>query len=790
MCPDAWVNWGRFCDSRYNSTDSTTVHWLEFAASCYSQGIRLVGSEARSLVPRLLHLLMLDVNGNEYVGRPLMNQAGEMPSWVWLPWLPQLITSLQRPEMTVARRLLMSAAQYHPQYVYWQVRPALTLLKDQALKAVAAAKEEKAKQSTAAAAGDNSDAPSGSEKESAGAEKKDAGGTAKEEPGAAAAADKKETAAAKAGEDTEGKAKDEPPAAAAAAAPERPSSPRLEKPMEVIAYDHCKEVLEALRAKQSLTLQSLDLLITELGGQKFSSRTDERLLAVVYTLQFRTYKQALPASAPIPATLRKELASVCKACGGKDAAAASAAAAAASNAPFSWTRYQYEFARDLDPDSENTPKTLGELGERLKGWRTMMEAMIEDLHPPIIKLEEHASSLAEMLLEEIEMPCQGPPSPDGPEPVFIERIGADVEIVRRACSSSRRIIIYGSDGQARTFLVQPVTQQLAPGHSEERVGQLLRAANGVLATHPESRRRGLAFSAPRSLALLPSGRLIEDDPSATLYVDAYETYCARYGREPDAPILHFKARTCFEDGTVADAQTRRAAYIEITEKMVTENVFSQYMYKTMVENSRVMWTFKRQFSLSAAMSAVACYSLRLTGRLPNKILVSKAKGEITHLELSAMYNDRLQLDMAGETVPFRLTRNMTAFIGQHGFEGTLIAAAVAAAQGLQQERSPIASMLALFLRDDLLAYAQRRLVVRSIAAVNLKAIQVDMATTSNVNQCLGRLEKIGPRNSVTPATAPGTQTIANPQAGMRELVQVAMSANQLCQMDPTFMPWL
>jgi transformation/transcription domain-associated protein len=778
MCPDAWVNWGRFCDKRYLPTDPSTFHWLEFAASCYSQGIRLVGSEARALVPRLLHLLMLDVNGNEYVGRPLMNQAGEMPSWVWLPWLPQLITSLQRPEMTVARRLLMSAAQYHPQYVYWQVRPALTLLKDQALKAVAAAKEEKAKQqqqtATTAAAGGGSEA-GGSEKESA--DKKDGEAAVRDEP--ATAGDKKEAA----GED--GKAKEDP-----AAAPERPSSPRLEKPMEVIAYDHCKEVLEALRAKQSLTLQSLDLLITELGGQKFSSRTDERLLAVVYTLQFRTYKQALPASAPIPATLKKELGSVCKACGGKDAAAASAAAAAANNAPFSWTRYQFDFARDLDPDSENTPKTLGELGERLKGWRTMMEAMIEDLHPPIIKLEEHASSLAEMLLEEIEMPCQAPPCPDGPEPVFIERIGADVEIVRRACSSSRRITVYGSDGQARTFLVQPVTQQLAPGHSEERVGQLLRAANGVMATHPESRRRGLAFSAPRSLALLPSGRLIEDDPSATLYVDAYETYCARYGREPDAPILHFKARTCSEDGTVADPQTRRAAYIEITEKMVTENVFSQYMYKTMVENSRVMWTFKRQFALSTAMSAVACYSLRLTGRIPNKILVSKAKGEITHLELSAMYNDRLQLDMAGETVPFRLTRNMSAFIGPHGFEGTLIAAAVAAAQGLQQERSPIASMLALFLRDDLLAYAQRRLVVRSIAAVNLKAAQVDMATTSNVHQCLGRLEKIGPGNSVTPATVPGTQTLANPQAGMRELVTVAMSANQLCQMDPTFMAWL
>lgn len=140
MCPDAWANWGRYCDNRYSANKQQPT-WLEFAASCYAQGIRLLGTEARSLVPRLLHLLMLDVNGSEFVGRPLVQQAGDMPSWVWLPWLPQLITSLQRPETAVARRILNSAAQHHPQYVYWQIRPAISLLKDQALRAVNAAKD-------------------------------------------------------------------------------------------------------------------------------------------------------------------------------------------------------------------------------------------------------------------------------------------------------------------------------------------------------------------------------------------------------------------------------------------------------------------------------------------------------------------------------------------------------------------------------------------------------------------------------------------------------------------------
>jgi hypothetical protein len=56
----------------------------------------------------------------------------------------------------------------------------------------------------------------------------------------------------------------------------------------------------------------------------------------------------------------------------------------------------------------------------------------------------------------------------------------------------------------------------------------------------------------------------------------------------------------------------------------------QYMYKTMVENSKMMWTFKKQFSSSTALSAVACHVLLLTGRSPGKILVSKSSGRVGH----------------------------------------------------------------------------------------------------------------------------------------------------------------
>lgn len=149
LCPDAWVNWGRFCDDRYMASkqEASTkqqkpdLSWLEFASTCYMQGIRLSGLEARVLVPRVLQLLMLDVNGSTVVGRSLVSQAGDLPTWVWLPWIPQLLTSLQRDDFAVARRILLACASQHPQYMFWQVRPSYGTMRDQAIKAVSSAKD-------------------------------------------------------------------------------------------------------------------------------------------------------------------------------------------------------------------------------------------------------------------------------------------------------------------------------------------------------------------------------------------------------------------------------------------------------------------------------------------------------------------------------------------------------------------------------------------------------------------------------------------------------------------------
>lgn len=45
-------------------------------------------------------------------------------------------------------------------------------------------------------------------------------------------------------------------------------------------------------------------------------------------------------------------------------------------------------------------------------------------------------------------------------------------------------------------------------------------------------------------------RLVEEELSYCSYGEAYEVNCARYGREADMPIAHFKKRCCSPSGNL------------------------------------------------------------------------------------------------------------------------------------------------------------------------------------------------------------------------------------------------
>ena len=243
------------------------------------------------------------------------------------------------------------------------------------------------------------------------------------------------------------------------------------------------------------------------------------------------------------------------------------------------------------------------------------------------------------------------------------------------------ITFVAADGTEHRFAVQ--TSLTPQARSEERTLQLLEALNAVMERHPQSRRRNLRFYAPTVIPAWPQVRLVEDDKNQGTYGEVYEANCARYGRDPDIPMELFKAALNPAvlgqvSGPEAVLELRLKAFMDIASQHVTENIFSQYMYKTL-PNGAHLWTFKRQLCQQLALSSFVSALLRIGGRTPRKISFAKNTGKVFMLDFYPNFDSNGLVEYA-EPVPFRLTRNLHAFFTPFGVKGDFVATMAAAAQ--------------------------------------------------------------------------------------------------------------
>ena len=177
-------------------------------------------------------------------------------------------------------------------------------------------------------------------------------------------------------------------------------------------------------------------------------------------------------------------------------------------------------------------------------------------------------------------------------------------------------------------------------------------------------------------------RMVEDDLMYNTFLEVCENNCARNNREADFPVMYFKEQLnpaiSGQISPEAVVDLRLQAYNEITKIHVSDGIFSQYMYKTLLSGNH-MWAFKKQFAIQLALSSFMSFMLQIGGRSPNKILFAKNTGKIFQTDFHPAYDAYGMIEF-NEPVPFRLTRNMHAFFSHSGVEGLIVSAMCAAAQ--------------------------------------------------------------------------------------------------------------
>ncbi|XWS33857.1 hypothetical protein CRYUN_Cryun22dG0119000 [Craigia yunnanensis] len=800
--PKGWISWGNYCDMAYK--DSHDEIWLEYAVSCFLQGIKFGVSNSRSHLARVLYLLSFDTP-SEPVGRSFDKYLDQIPHWVWLSWIPQLLLSLQRTEAPHCKLVLLKIATVYPQALYYWLRTYLLERRDVANKSelgrMAMAQQRMQQNISGANSGSLVLADGSARVQShtgsnlapdnqvhqgtqsgTGIGSHDGGNSHGQEPERSTVTESSvhtgsdqplQQSSSSIGDGGQGTMRRNGTLGLVASA--------------ASAFDAAKDIMEALRSKHSNLAGELEVLLTEIGS-RFVTLPEERLLAVVNALLHRCYKYPTATTAEVPQSLKKELSGVCRACFSADAVT--------KHVDFV-REYKQDFERDLDPESTATfPATLSELTERLKHWKNILQSNVEDRFPAVLKLEEESRVLRDFHVVDVEIPGQyfsdQEVTPD--HTVKLDRVGADIPIVRRHGSSCRRLTLIGSDGSQRHFIVQ--TSLTPNARSDERILQLFRVMNQMFDKHKESRRRHICIQTPIIIPVWSQVRMVEDDLMYSTFLEVYENHCARNDREADLPITYFKEQLnqaiSGQISPEAVVDLRLQAYNDITKNLVTDGIFSQYMYKTLPSGNH-MWAFKKQFAIQLALSSFMSFMLQIGGRSPNKILFAKNTGKIFQTDFHPAYDANGMIEFS-EPVPFRLTRNMQAFFSHFGVEGLIVSAMCAAAQAVvsPKQTQHLWYQLAMFFRDELLSWSWRRPLGMPLAPAagggSLNPVDFKHKVTTNVENVIGRISGIAPQ-----CFSEEEENVMDPpqsvQRGVTELVDAALLPRNLCMMDPTWHPW-
>lgn len=90
---------------------------------CFFEAIHCDSSaKTRVHLPKCLWMLSKDGSTSGILCQTLESRGVTLPSWVWLPWIPQLLTSLYRMEGRAVKALLSRLGKAYPQALYFSLR--------------------------------------------------------------------------------------------------------------------------------------------------------------------------------------------------------------------------------------------------------------------------------------------------------------------------------------------------------------------------------------------------------------------------------------------------------------------------------------------------------------------------------------------------------------------------------------------------------------------------------------------------------------------------------------------
>ncbi|KAF2177502.1 hypothetical protein K469DRAFT_603242 [Zopfia rhizophila CBS 207.26] len=740
--PKAWAEWGRYNDMLFKE-DPTNLEKAEAALSCYLEAAsQFKNAKSRKLLGRVLWLLSLD-NPERKLAEKFEEFKGDTPAWYWITYIPQLLSSLSRPEAPIARQILGKLAKTYPQALYCHLRTTREDLA--ALKKQNDAKE--AKEKVARAKQQQAQGAQGSPAQKQGSPDARPGSASSTNRPASASGDTKPPAAGTPNGTVKAEGNQQGTPNGTAETPAPPKKP----------WDHVEEISAILKTAFPLLALSMETMLDQIQ-KNFKCPPDEDAYRLIVAL----LNDGLSYVGRQPALYAQEV--------------RLPPSTEANITRFAESVLPPHIRKAFEQDFVVNKPTMYEYTQKLRIWRNRFEEKL-DRRKLVVPLESFTHQLNEfrfLKFDDVEVPGQYLQHRDkNSDFVRIERFLPDVDLVRGIGICHRRLKIRGHDGSVHTFAIQfPAARS---SRREERILQLFRIFNGILAKRKESRRRNLQFHLPLMVPITPSVRMVQDDSSYINMQGIFEDYCRRNGINKDEPVLFSieKLRALAPKNIDHANSIRLETFASVQEKYVPQTVMLDF-FRSTYANFSDFWLFRRTFSYQLAALTFMTYVMHMNTRYPHKLSISRATGRVWGSELIPSMAVGKPILHNNEPVPFRLTPNLQTLMAPINQEGIFASSVMTVARCLIEPEGELEMQLSIFLRDEMMHWftSQHK---------QLGADVLREAVQQNSELIVKRATSIG--SLPGGANIPANQTVV-------DLVAMAVNPVKLCQTDPLWMAYL
>jgi len=798
ICPNharSWQDWGDLCVSLSDATRKKLAddkadkkdlakkasQYLSQAAGCYLEALRVDTSEqSRDRIPHCLSMLAAD--GRQYgsVCRTLQARGASTPAWCWLPWIPQLLSSLCRVEARAVKPILIGILKDHPQALYYSLRSFFLERRD----------------------------------------------VEKSMP------DQKSDCASKEESDYQSSLK----LAEIIMSSLRKTHPVLWNRLEVIldnlivrfrpSYE--AELLQTIIALINRTIKAEEKIhdnadgdnneekrmeyyektLSRIGDKFFSKSSSLSKKALHFQSRYGSlfdsdfgqsnlgsFEELIEKLQKWKALLERQVSRVPTKC--KLSESSPALSWFSSQAPDMWAgacSSKSFSASNSRQDSLSSPQFYDSTrSSALKAARASSYSVL------LAAQSEGIDGYAGGGAAAVEIPGQYSPTSTGvfdsrPIPEMHAKLVRFKQILEVTSTGStkqhvHRITMIGSDGKEYKFLLQ-----LAAPYStrtDERSAQMQFIMGKTLRGDIRACRRGLIV---RPNVVIPLAQRMRMSATQDSHQSMESILHCVQRSTIDLPT-HFQEMVDERVSKIGDIDNdarltaeknaKLEVYTEICQHHMSSDNLTKYMMQ-ILPSTESLCQFRKEFASHLAANSVLQYALAAVERTPTRFVLCNKTGQVLAHDLRSSYNHGL---LENQAVPFRLTRNITEFIGPFLLDGVFVPSFVSISGAMSSRRNVLEPMLHLLLRDDVISWYTSKTSAANDKKIQDIELQLSDRVWKNVRFVQQRLDSCAPERVENAAEAI-KGTVAPIDMKVRTLVDAACSVDRLSSMAPSYQAWL